>query len=332
MADVAIDLGTANTLVQIRGQGIILNEPSVVAVDRATGRLVAAGLEARRMIGRTPEGVMAVRPMRDGVIANVDQVEMMLRHFLGRVLPRGLFRARPRVLVGVPSGITELERRAVRHAVLAAGAKEVYLITEPMAAAIGVGLPVTAARASMVVAVGGGTTEIGVIALSGLVAEKSVRVAGNEMDDNIASVLRKQYSLLVGEATAEAIKLQLGSALPLEREEVMDATGRDLVTGIPASVRVRSEEVREWIQEPLRAIAAAVHGALEVTPPELASDLVDSGMVLTGGGSLLRGLDGLLSRETGLQVHRDPDPMTCVVRGAGMVLEDWPRYREVLSA
>lgn len=254
MADIAIDLGTANTLIQIKGQGVVLNEPSVVAVDRSTGRLVAAGLEAKRMIGRTPEGVTTTRPMRDGVIADVDQVEVMLRHYLARVLPRGLFRTKPRVIVGVPSGITELERRAVRQAVVAAGAREVFLMAEPMAAAIGVGLPVTAARASMVVAVGGGTTEIGVIALSGLVAERSVRVAGNEMDDGIASALRKQHNLLIGEATAEAIKMQIGSALPLDQEQVMDATGRDLVTGIPASVRVHSEEVREWIQEPVRAI------------------------------------------------------------------------------
>jgi rod shape-determining protein MreB len=331
MADIAIDLGTANTLIQVRGRGVVLNEPSVVAVNRSTGRLVAAGTEAKRMIGRTPDGVTTTRPMSDGVIADVDQVEAMLRHYLGRVLPRGLFRAKPRVVVGVPSGITELERRAVRQAVMASGAKEVFLIAEPMAAAIGVGLPVTAARASMVVAVGGGTTEIGVIALSGLVAERSARVAGNEMDEGIASALRKQHNLLIGEATAEAIKMQIGSALPLEQEQVIDATGRDLVTGIPASVQVHSEEVREWIQEPVRAIVAAVRGALEMAPPELSSDLVDTGLVLTGGGSLLRGLDRLLAEETGLEVHRDPDPMTCVVRGAGMVLDDWPKYRGVLS-
>ncbi|HEX2092560.1 MAG TPA: rod shape-determining protein [Longimicrobiaceae bacterium] len=332
MADVAIDLGTANTLVQVRGKGIVLNEPSVVVVDRSTGRLVAAGLEAKRMIGRTPDGLAAARPMRDGVIADVDKVEMMLRHYLARVVARGPFRSRPRVIVGVPSGITELERRAVRQAVLAAGAREVFLITEPMAAAIGVGLPVTTPTASMVVNVGGGTTEIGVIALAGLVAENSVRVAGNEMDDAIVSALRKQYSLLIGEETAESIKMQLGSAVPGDGEEEMSATGRDLVTGIPATVRVRSAEVREWIQEPVRVIVAAVRAALEVAPPELAADLVDTGLVLTGGGSLLRGLDRLLASETGLPVHRDPDPMKCVVRGAGMVLEDWARYREVLSA
>jgi rod shape-determining protein MreB len=235
------------------------------------------------------------------------------------------------VVVGVPSGITELERRAVRQAVLAAGAREVFLITEPMAAAIGVGLPVTAPTASMVVNVGGGTTEIGVIALSGLVAERSVRVAGNEMDDDIVGALRKQHNLLIGDATAEAIKMQIGSALPLDEEQVMDATGRDLVTGIPASVRLHSEEVRELIREPIRAIVAGVRAALEVAPPELSSDLVDSGLVLTGGGSLIRGLDRLLTEETGLPVRRDPDPMTCVVRGAGMVLDDWAKYHGVLS-
>jgi len=227
---------------------------------------------------------------------------MMLRHYLGLVRRRGPFQQKPRVVVGVPSGITELERRAVRQAVLAAGAREVFLIAEPMAAAIGVGLPVTAPTASMVVNVGGGTTEIGVIALSGLVAERSVRVAGNEMDDAIVAALRKQHNLLIGEATAEAIKMQIGSALPLQDEQVMDATGRDLVTGIPASVRLHSEEVRELIREPIRVIVAAVRAALEVAPPELSSDLVDSGMVLTGGGSLIRGLDRLLTQETGLPV------------------------------
>ena len=236
MADIAIDLGTANTLIQVKGKGIVLNEPSVVTVDRVTGRLMAAGLDAKRMIGRTPDGVIAIRPMRDGVIADVDKVELMLRYYLGRVLDRGLLRVKPRVVVGIPSGITEMERRAVRQAVLAAGAKEVYLIAEPMAAAIGVGLPVTAPKGSMIVNVGGGTTEIGVIALSGLVSETSVRIAGNEMDEGIVSALRKHYSLLVGDATAEAIKMQIGSAVPLEVELQMDATGRDLVTGIPASV------------------------------------------------------------------------------------------------
>ena len=331
MTDIAVDLGTANTLIQIKGRGVVLDEPSVVAVDRHSRRLVAAGLEAKRMLGRTPDGVIASRPMRDGVIADVDQVEMMLRHFLQRVLPRGPFRTKPRVLVGVPSGITELERRAVRQAALAAGAKEVYLITEPVAAAIGAGLPVTAARASMVVNIGGGTTEIAVIALSGLVTERSVRVAGNKMDDAIATAVRKQHNLLIGEATAEGVKMQLGSAIRDGEEQTMNATGRDLLSAIPASVRVHSGEVRDWLQEPVRAIVAAVRSTLEATPPELSSDLVDAGLVLTGGCSRLRGLDQLLADETGLPVHRDPEPMTCVVRGAGMVLEDWPKYRDVPS-
>ncbi len=331
MTDIAVDLGTANTLIQVKGRGVVLNEPSVVAVDRYSRRLVAAGLEAKRMLGRTPDGVIASRPMRDGVIADVDHVEMMLRHFLQRILPRGLFRTKPRVLVGVPSGITELERRAVRQAALAAGAKEVYLITEPVAAAIGAGLPVTAARASMVVNIGGGTTEIGVIALSGLVTERSVRVAGNKMDDAIATAVRKQHNLLIGEATAEGVKMQLGSAIPDGEEQSMSATGRDLLSAIPASARVHSGEVRDWLQEPIRAIVAAVRSTLESTPPELSSDLVDSGLVLTGGCSRLRGLDQLLADETGLPVHRDPEPMTCVVRGAGMVLEDWGKYRDVPS-
>jgi rod shape-determining protein MreB len=331
MADIAVDLGTANTLIHVKGRGVVLDEPSVVAVDRATGRLLATGLEAKRMLGRTPDAVIASRPMRDGVIADVDHVEMMLRNFLQRVVPSGAFRVKPRILIGVPSGITEMERRAVRQAALAAGAKEVYLITEPVAAAIGAGLPVTAARASMVVNIGGGTSEIGVIALSALVTERSARVAGNKMDDAIATAIRKQHNLLVGDATAENVKMQIGSAVRMADETTMNATGRDLVTAIPATVRLRSEEVREWIQEPIRAIIAAVRATLEATPPELSSDLVDNGLVLTGGCSRLRGLDLLLADETGLPVHRDPEPMTCVVRGAGMVLEDWNKYRDVVS-
>lgn len=331
MADIAIDLGTANTLIQVKGQGVVLDEPSVVAVERASGRVVAVGLEAKRMVGRTPEGIIAVRPMRDGVIADVDRVELMLRAFLERVLPRRLFRAKPRVVVGVPSGITELERRAVRSAVSAAGAKEVWMISEPMAAAIGVGLPVTTPRASMVVHVGGGTTEIGVIALSGTVADTSIRVAGNEFDEAIVAFIRKSHNLLIGEATAEGIKIQIGSAWPLEEERSLDVNGRDLVSGIPKTARVHSEEVRECIREPVYAIVAAVRRALEVTPPELAADIVDDGLVMTGGGALLPGLDRLLSEETSLPVHRDEQPLTCVVRGAGMVLDDWARYHDVLA-
>ncbi len=331
MADIAIDLGTANTLIQVKGEGIVLNEPSVVAIERRTGKIRAIGLEAKRMLGRTPEGTIAVRPMRDGVIADVDMAELMLRHFLQAVLPRGLFRAKPRVVIGVPSGITEMERRAVRSAVAQAGAKAVYLVSEPMAAAIGVGLPVTSPRGSMVVNIGGGTSEIGVIALSGIVADASIRVGGNEMDEAIVAFVRKAYSLLIGEATAEAIKIQIGSASARVEPREMDVNGRDLVSGIPKAVRIHSGEIRECIQEPIQAIVGAVRRALEVTPPELASDIMDEGIVMTGGGAQLRGLDGVLAEDTGLRIHVDEEPLTCVVRGAGMVLDDWATYRGVVT-
>lgn len=330
MADIAIDLGTANTLIHIKGEGIVLNEPSCVAVERGTGKVVSVGLDAKRMLGRTPEGVIAVRPMRDGVIADVDRVELMLREFLQRVLPKSLFRTKPRMVIGVPSGITEMERRALRTAVLSAGAKSVFMVSEPMAAAIGVGLPVTTSRGCMVVNVGGGTTEIGVIALSGIVADTSIRIAGNELDEEIVAFLRRQHNLLIGEATAEGIKIQIGSAYPLEFEREMDVNGRDLISGIPKTVRVHSEEIRECLRESIYPILAAVRRALEVTPPELSSDIVDAGLVMTGGGALLQGLDRLLAEETSLPVHRDEEPLTCVVRGTGMVLDDWTKYQDVL--
>jgi rod shape-determining protein MreB len=331
LADIAIDLGTANTLIQVKGEGIVLNEPSVVAVERATGRVRAMGLEAKRMLGRTPEAIIAIRPLRDGVIADVDMAEVMLRHFLQSVLPKGLFRARPRVVIGIPSGITEMERRAVRSAALSAGAREVYLISEPMAAAIGVGLPVTTPRGSMVVNVGGGTTEIGVIALSGIVADASIRVGGNEFDDAIVAFVRKSFNLLIGDATAEGIKIQIGSAFPDEVERTMEVKGRDLVSGIPKTVELNAAEIRDAIQEPVQAICGAVRRALEVTPPELAADIVDEGIVMTGGGAQLRGLDRLLHNETDLPIHLDEEPLTCVVRGAGAVLDDWPLYQGVVT-
>jgi rod shape-determining protein MreB len=331
LSDIAIDLGTANTLIQVKGLGIVLNEPSVVAVESRTRKVRAIGLEAKRMLGRTPEGTTAVRPMRDGVIADVDMAELMLRHFIASILPKGFFRTKPRIVIGVPSGITEMERRAVRAAVSGAGAKEVFLISEPMAAAIGVGLPVLSPKGSMVVNVGGGTTEIGVIALSGIVADASIRVGGNEMDEAIMAFIRKHYNLLIGEATAETVKIQLGSASALTEEREMDVNGRDLVSGIPKTVRIYSEDVRAAIEEPIAAILGAVRRALEVTPPELSSDIVDDGIVITGGGALLRGLDQRLSVETGLAIHIDDDPLRCVVRGAGMVLDEWTRYGSVLT-
>ena len=329
--DIGVDLGTANTLVYVKGEGIVLNEPSVVAVVRGSRRIMGIGLEAKRMLGRTPENIEAVRPMKDGVIADVDVVEMMLRHFLKQVTAKRIFRIKPRVVVGVPSGITELERRAVRSSAMAAGAKAVYMVAEPMAAAIGVGLPVETPTGNMVIDIGGGTTEIAVIALSGIVSNTSIRVGGDELDSSIVTFLRKNYNLLIGEPTAEAIKIQVGSAFDYGEEREMDVKGRDLVSGIPKTVMVHSQEIRECIQEPIQAIVEAVRRALEITPPELASDIVDRGIVMTGGGALLRGLDLLLQHETNLPIHVDEEPLTCVVRGAGRILDDMAKYRSVLT-
>ncbi|MEN8145037.1 MAG: rod shape-determining protein [Gemmatimonadota bacterium] len=328
--DVGVDLGTANTLVYVSGEGIVLNEPSVVAVEKSTGRIMGIGLEAKRMLGRTPHGIEAVRPLKDGVIADVDITEIMLRYFLKTVTANRFFKVRPTVVVGVPSGITELERRAVRSSAHAAGAKDVFMVSEPMAAAIGVGLPVETPTGNMVIDIGGGTTEIAVIALSGLVAETSIRVGGDELDEAIVSFLRKNYNLLIGEPTAEAIKIQIGSAYPTDDERDMAVKGRDLVSGIPKTVHVNSAEIRECMLEPIHNIVGAVRRALEITPPELAADIVDRGIVMTGGGSLIRGLDKLLGEETGLAIHVDEEPLTCVVRGAGRILDDLPRYRSVM--
>ena len=329
--DIAVDLGTANTLVYVKGEGIVLNEPSVVAMVKGSRRIMGIGLEAKRMLGRTPEGIEAVRPMKDGVIADVDVTEMMLRHFLKQVTAKRIFRIKPRVVVGVPSGITELERRAVRSSAMAAGAKAVYMVAEPMAAAIGVGLPVDTPTGNMVIDIGGGTTEIAVIALSGIVSNTSIRVGGDELDTSIVTFLRKNYNLLIGEPTAEAVKIQIGSAFNLGEEREMDVKGRDLVSGIPKTVTVHSQEIRECIQEPIQAIVEAVRRALEITPPELASDIVDRGIVMTGGVALIRGLDRLLQHETNLPIHVDEEPLTCVVRGAGLILDDMRKYRSVLT-
>ena len=329
--DIAVDLGTANTLVYVKGEGIVLNEPSVVAIERESSRILGIGLEAKRMLGRTPDNIEAIRPLKDGVIADVDVTEMMLRHFLKQVTAKRVLRIKPRVVVGVPSGITELERRAVRSSALAAGAKAVYMVAEPTAAAIGVGLPIETPTGNMVIDIGGGTTEIAVIALSGIVSNTSIRVGGDQLDASIVTFLRKHYNLLIGEPTAEAVKIQIGSAFDTGEERTMDVKGRDLVSGIPKTVTVHADEIRECTEEPIQAIVEAVRRALEITPPELSSDIVDRGIVMTGGGSMIRGLDRLLTAETHLPIHVDEEPLTCVVRGAGRILDDVHKFRNVLT-
>jgi rod shape-determining protein MreB len=329
--ELAVDLGTANTLVLVKGEGVVLNEPSVAAVEQATGNILGIGLEAKRMLGRTPDGILAVRPMKDGVIANFDVAEKMLRHFLRLVIDRTILKVKPSVIVCVPSGITEVERRAVRDSARSAGVKRLLMVAEPMAAAIGVGLPVETPVGSMVIDIGGGTTNIAVIALSGIVCDASIRTGGDELDQSIMQYMRKTYSLLIGEPTAERIKIRLGSAMPLEPEIEMDVKGRDLVSGLPKTVRVDSSGVRDAMQEPISRIVNAVRRALEMTPPELASDVLERGMMLTGGGSLIRKLDHLLIEETGLPVRVDEDPLTSVVRGTGRILDDYGRYGNVLT-
>jgi rod shape-determining protein MreB len=330
--EIAVDLGTANTLIYVKGEGIVLNEPSVVAVEKGTGRPLKFGLEAKRMLGRTPDGILAVRPLKDGVIADFDVTEKMLRHFLGEVIKKRFLRVKPKVIVCVPSGITEVERRAVRDSAQMAGANQVLMVAEPMAAAIGVGLPVETPTGNMVIDIGGGTTEIAVIALSGIVSDTSIRTGGDELDMAIVQFMRKNYNLLVGESTAEQIKIRIGSAYPTGEEREMEVKGRDLVSGIPKTVRVHSSEIREALQEPIQQIVDAVRRALEITPPELASDIVDRGIIMTGGGALVRGLDVLLQQETGLPIHVDEDPLTCVVRGTGRILDDFDKYRTVLTS
>ncbi len=329
--EIAVDLGTSNTLIYVRGEGIVLNEPSVVAVEKGSGKIKGIGLEAKRMLGRTPDNIMAVRPLKDGVIADFDVAEKMLRYFLASIINKHVFRVKPKVVVCVPSGITEVEKRAVRDSAQSAGAKEVYMVAETMAAAIGVGLPIETPTGNMVIDIGGGTTEIAVIALSGMVSDTSIRTGGDELDQAIVQFMRKNYNLLIGEPTAELIKIAIGTAVAVGDESEMDAKGRDLVSGIPKVVRIHSSEIREAIQEPIQQIVDAVRRALEITPPELASDIVDRGMVMAGGGSMIRGLDVLLSQETTLPIRVDEDPLTCVVRGTGRILDDPEKYRSVLS-
>lgn len=329
-SDIGIDLGTANTLIHVSGKGIVINEPSVVAVDRRSDRVSYIGAEAKRMLGRTPGEILATRPMKDGVIADYKLVESLLGYFIKKVQRFPFFLVRPRVVVGVPSGITEVEKKAVVDAVQNAGAKEVYLVAEPMAAAIGMGIPVEDPSGNMVIDIGGGTTEIAVIALYGIVCDASVRVGGDEMDEAIMSYLAREYNLLIGESTAEQIKMTIGSAYPLDQELTMQVNGRDRVRGLPQTMEISSQEIRDALKEPVAAIVDAVKRALEITPPELASDIMLKGIVMTGGGAQLRGLDHLLREKTGLSVNVIDDPLICVCKGTARILEDLDKYRKVL--
>ncbi len=328
--DIAIDLGTATTLVYVRGKGIVLSEPSVVAVDRGSNRVRAVGAEAKRMLGRTPSNIVAIRPMRDGVIADFEITECMIRHFIKKAHNNRRM-SRPRMIIGIPSGITEVERRAVRESAERAGVREVHLITEPMAAAIGAGLPIQEPAGNMVVDIGGGTTEVAVISLGGIVVFKSARIAGDELDNAIIQHIKREYSMFIGERTAENIKIKIGSAFPIEQEETMEVKGQDLVAGLPKTMTITSEEIRNALEEPVSEIISAIRQTLERTPPELAADIVDRGMVLTGGGALLKGLDQLISEETKLPVTIAENPIDCVVLGAGKALEELDTLREVLA-
>lgn len=329
--DLAIDLGTANTLVYMKGKGIVLSEPSVVAVrkdGRGGSKVLAVGREAKMMLGRTPGNIVAIRPMKDGVIADFEITEAMLRHFIRQAHNRRTL-VRPRIIICVPSGITQVEKRAVRESAESAGAREVYLIEEPMAAAIGAGLPITEPTSNMVVDIGGGTTEVAVISLAGIVYSKSVRVGGDKMDEAILQYIKRKYNLLIGITTAELIKTGIGSAYPSDQVETIDVKGRDLVTGIPKILTIDSDEVRQAISEQIETIVEIVRIALEQTPPELAADIVDTGIVLTGGGALLKNLDTLLREETKLPITITEDPLSTVVLGSGMVLDNIAMLKEV---
>ncbi len=317
----AVDLGTANTLVYVRGRGIVLSEPSVVAIDQRTGDVYAVGVEAKRMIGRTPGTISAIRPLKDGVIADFDVTEQMLRHFIQKVHQSRF--AHPRVVVCVPSGVTGVERRAVEEATLSAGARQAYLIEEPMAAAIGAGLPVGDPTGNMIVDIGGGTTEVAVISLGGIVVSQSLRVGGDEMDDAIVSHVRKEYKLLIGQQPAEEIKLEIGSASRLKEEVQAEVRGRDMLTGLPKTVVISSEEIRRALDEPVSQIVDAIKSTLDKTPPELAADIIDRGIVLAGGGALLTGIDERLRGETHVPVHLADSPLTCVAIGSGRSLEEF---------
>ena len=328
--DMGIDLGTANTLVYVKGQGIVLSEPSVVAIDKNKNKVRAVGIEAKEMIGRTPQNIVAIRPMRHGVISDFEITESMLRYFIQKVHNKGRL-AMPRVAICVPTGITPVEQRAVREAAIRARASVVYTIEEPLAAAIGAGLPIEAAAGHMIVDIGGGTTEVAVLSLGGIVMDRSIRVAGDEMNESIVQHMRQAHNHMIGERTAEEIKIRIGSAFPLKEEMEMEVKGRDQVEGLPKTIKIRSEEIREALNEPVASIVHAVRTTLEMTPPELSADIVDRGIVLAGGGSLLRGIDKLLSKETGLHVSTCKDPLTASVLGTGMYLESLDKYHSLLK-
>lgn len=329
--DMGIDLGTANTLVHVKGKGIVLSEPSVVAIQRDTGEVLAVGEEAKQMIGRTPGNIVAIRPLKDGVIADFDVTQAMLKYFIRKSIDTKSF-IRPRVIVGVPSGVTEVEKRAVIDATIQAGAREAYLIEEPMAAAIGAGLPVHEPTGNMVVDIGGGTTEVAVISLGGIVTSRSIRVGGDEMDEAIIQYIKRTYNLMIGERTAEQVKVTIGAAIAPGVDQTMEIRGRDLVSGLPKTLTIKASEVQQALSEPVSSIIEAVKVTLEKTPPELASDIMDRGIVMTGGGSLLKGLDRLLSRETGMPVHISEDALLCVCMGTGRALESIDLLKRVLMS
>jgi rod shape-determining protein MreB len=331
--DMGIDLGTATVLVLVRGQGIVINEPSVVAIEKRTKRVLAIGADAKEMIGRTPASIVAIRPLRDGVISDFDVTEKMLHYFIDKAHEHShMPLPRPRVVVGIPSGVTEVEKRAVHDATLSAGAREAYLIEEPMAAALGAGLPVTDSVGSMIIDIGGGTTEVAVISLGGIVVSRSIRIAGDEMDEEVAQYARQKYNLLIGERMAERVKIAIGSACPLPEEKTMTIYGRNLVTGLPQAIEVSSVEIREALTDSVNTIVATVKETIDDTPPELVADLIEQGIAMAGGASQLQGLSERLSQETKMRVYVADDPVTCVVRGAGEVLEHLDSLHKVLAS
>ncbi len=327
--DMAVDLGTATTLVHVKGRGIVLIEPSVVAIEKKSGKILAVGTDAKKMLGRTPGSIVAIRPLRDGVIADFDVTESMIRYFIQKVHNRR-FAVKPRVVVCVPSGVTEVEKRAVFEATLQAGARAAFLIEEPMAAAIGAGLPIQEPTGNMVVDIGGGTTEVAVISLGGVVTSISIRIGGDECDESIIQHVKREYNIMIGERTSEEIKIEIGSAYPLSEEEDAEVRGRDLLTGLPKNIVLSSEEIRAAMEEPVSSIIQAIKSTLEKTPPELSSDIMDRGLVLAGGGALMKGLDERLRQETGMPVHVAEDPMTAVVLGSGKALEEIDVLKQIL--